>query len=169
MILANLNKTKDYYTPSREAMKLIYKVNQLQGKLITKNKEKKKDSLPSHTGRVGVSVPCERERALGVVSSSAHCHWPCVLSTSPRATIRFHPPPTMSLPPHFVTLTLHPASRGSQWWEGCGGSPLSVGGRGSCPHCQSLPPVVVAPLWLPPGTTPRAVARGRCSGCCWSW
>ena len=46
MILANLNKTKDYYTPSREAMKLIYKVNELQGKPITKNKEKKKIASP---------------------------------------------------------------------------------------------------------------------------
>jgi hypothetical protein len=149
-----------------------YEIN-LQSKLVTrktsyKKQRKKKDSLPSR-GRAGVSAPHEREGALGVVSSSAHCRRPCVPSTSPRAAVRFRPPPVVSLPPRFVALTLHPASRGSQRWEGCGGSPSSVGGRGSCPHGRSLPPVVVAPLWLPPGTTPRAVARGRCSGCCWSW
>ena len=114
-------------------------------------------------------MPREREGALGVVLSSTHCHWLCVPSTSPRATVCFCPPPVVSLPPHFVALTLHPESRGSQQWEGCGGLPSSVGGRGSCPRRRSLPPVVVAPLWLPPGTTPRAVACGRCSGCCWSW
>ena len=99
-----------------------YEIN-LQSKLVTrktnyKKQRKKKDSLPSRTGRAGVSVPHEREGALGIVSSSTHCCRPCVPSTSPRAAVCFRPPPIMSLPPRFVTLTLHPASRGSQRREG---------------------------------------------------
>ena len=39
---------------------------------------------------------------------------------------------------------------------------------GRCPP-SLLPPSLLPPSLVPPGTTPRAVARGRGSGCCWSW
>ena len=93
-------------------------------KLITKNKEREKDSLPSRTSRAGVSAPHEREGAWVIRPllvrplSSPVCPVPFPSRCRLLAAVHFRPPPIVSLPPHFVTLTLHPESRGSQRREG---------------------------------------------------
>ena len=99
-------------------------------KLITKKKEREKDSLPSRTGRAGVSAPGKREGAQGVVSSSAHCLStcrcpPCVPSPSPRAAVFlplfvFVPLPSCPFPlvssPSLSTLRAGARSGGRGVW-----------------------------------------------------
>jgi hypothetical protein len=105
-------------------------------KLITKKKEREKDSLPSHTSRAGVSVPHEREGAWGIVLSSAHCSsahcHPCVshpLLLMPLSSCchLFLSPSCHDPSPLFHHPHSPPCEQGLAAVGGvCGGSPLSL-------------------------------------------